>query len=367
MSIILIIATSLICCFLIFQIAGLVALFMEEKPLPKLSAFPFVSILVAARNEEENIKACLEALIQVNYPADSIEILVGNDCSTDATGKVVEAFAQNHSQVQVFNLDGSEYKSTKGKARVLAFLANKAKGEFLFITDADAQVNTDWVHELLSHFDEKTGIVSGMTLIEGKGLFSVLQSLDWMYYLSMNNVLTRLGMHITAVGNNMAVRKQAYTDTGGYEKIAYSITEDHKLFREVRKAGWRTKNILTRNALVHTKPIKKLSTFMHQRKRWMKGARELPVLYLITLSFSSLFYPAAVILFFFNPTLFLFVWFLKYAFQTIHIVQVQNVLNLSPIKFYKHVFFEIYQFLYVPLLFLFLMLPIKTIWKERAL
>jgi 1,2-diacylglycerol 3-beta-glucosyltransferase len=367
MSMVLIIAALLICCFLIFQIAGLVALFMEDTPPPKLSNLPFVSILVAARNEEENIKSCLEALNLVNYPTDLIEILVGNDCSTDATGKVVEEFAQFHSHVHVFHLDGSEYNSTKGKARVLAFLANKAKGEFLFITDADAQVNKEWVQELLSHFDEKTGIVSGMTLIKGKGLFSVLQSLDWMYYLSMNNVLTRLGMHITAVGNNMAVRKQAYKDTGGYEKIAYSITEDHKLYREVRKKGWDTKNVLTRNSLVYTKPIKKISTFMHQRKRWMKGARELPVLYLITLSFSSLFYPAAVILFFYNPTLFLFVWFLKYAFQTIHIVQVQNVLSLPPIRFYKHVFFEIYQFLYVPLMFLFLMLPIKTIWKERAL
>src|SRR5690606_785397 len=129
MSIVFIIAIVLICCFLIFQIAGLVALFMEEKTPSKLTEFPFVSILVAARNEEENIKACLEALIKVNYPTDSIEILVGNDCSTDSTEKVAEAVAQNHNLVKVFNLDVSECNSTKGKARVLAFLPNKAKGE----------------------------------------------------------------------------------------------------------------------------------------------------------------------------------------------------------------------------------------------
>lgn len=367
MTTILILFALLVFCFLTFQVIGLTALFMETKSPPKTSHFPFISILVAARNEEYNLQSCLDALLNVNYPRDSMEILIGNDCSTDSTGLIAENYAKNHAQIQAFQLDGSECNSTKGKARVLAFLANKAKGEMLFITDADAKVNPEWVNELLAHFDDKTGIVSGMTVVEGKSLFSTLQSLDWLYYLSMNNVLTRLGMHITAVGNNMAVRKQAYLDTGGYEKIPYSITEDHKLFREVRKAGWQTKNILTKEALVTTKPIEKLSTFFHQRKRWMKGARELPVLYLITLSFSSLFYPSVVVLFFLNPSLFLFAWFLKYAFQTIHIVQVHNVLELPPVKFYKHVLFEIYQFLYVPVMFLFLMLPLKTIWKERAL
>ncbi|MGH7600113.1 MAG: glycosyltransferase, partial [bacterium] len=70
------------------------------KNAPALHSTPRVSVLVPARNEENNIGACLKGLIQQDYSA--LEILVLNDDSTDKTAEIVQAFAAQDSRVKLF-------------------------------------------------------------------------------------------------------------------------------------------------------------------------------------------------------------------------------------------------------------------------
>ena len=66
--------------------------------------WPSISIMVAARNEEENIEDCLRSLLNVDYPLSKLEILVGDDGSTDQTFKKVQAIASEYDHVQLFSI-----------------------------------------------------------------------------------------------------------------------------------------------------------------------------------------------------------------------------------------------------------------------
>ena len=109
---------------------------------------PFVSILIAARNEEDNLADCLESVLAVDYPPDKFEILVGNDKSEDQTGEIIDAFSVRYPQIKGYTIYKHKIDGN-GKANVLAQLATNARGEYLFITDADIRIPFPWIKTML--------------------------------------------------------------------------------------------------------------------------------------------------------------------------------------------------------------------------
>lgn len=141
----------------------------------------------------------------------------------------------------------------RGKANVLANLAHVATGEYFSITDADIQVNPNWIQSMLVRFDDETAIVSGITIGKGNNFFEKLQALDWTYFNAVLTATTNMGIPCTAVGNNMVISRKAYFATGGYESSDFSVTEDYKLYAAVRKLKWKTKNIATPELFISPK------------------------------------------------------------------------------------------------------------------
>src|SRR5438552_3792980 len=125
-------------------------IFIKNNP-KKLNHFPAISIFVPARNEGQHILQCLESLEKLNYPKDKIEILVGNDASTDNTEAVVKQFVQNKPNFYLFNIH-ENFGKARYKANVLAQLAHKAQGDFYFFCDSDTVVRPEWAKALLAEF-----------------------------------------------------------------------------------------------------------------------------------------------------------------------------------------------------------------------
>ena len=170
------------------------------------------------------------------------------------------------------------------------------------------------------YFDEqKTAIVSGITIVEEEGTMGRMQEIDWMYFMGLLKSFANLGLNCTAVGNNMAITKSAYFDTGGYENMDFSVTEDYKLYKEVRKRGWKTKNILNENVINKSAAIKSFYQMMHQRKRWLMGARELPFYWWILFSIFGMFAPAIIIVFIVNYKLAIIIYFIKLTLQSLSV------------------------------------------------
>lgn len=127
--------------------------FLEFEGISSLSEFPSVSIIIPVRNRPEEIAACLESLIQIDYPSKKLEILVVDDNSTDQTPEVVSGFP-----VRLIPL--KEHKQAS-YCRNLA--AQEAQGEILAFIDSDCLAEPFWLKELVPAFkDQGLGAVGGV-------------------------------------------------------------------------------------------------------------------------------------------------------------------------------------------------------------
>jgi cellulose synthase/poly-beta-1,6-N-acetylglucosamine synthase-like glycosyltransferase len=108
---------------------------------------PMLSILMAAHNEEAVIQEKIESILNSDYPASKIEILIGSDCSTDRTNSIIEQFAKNNSQFHFF-----EFSNRTGKIGIVNFLYKKATGSILLLTDANVILQKNTLFELVKHF-----------------------------------------------------------------------------------------------------------------------------------------------------------------------------------------------------------------------
>ncbi|WP_052732900.1 glycosyltransferase [Hymenobacter terrenus] len=259
-------------------------------PLP--SPLPRVSILIAARDEAATLPRCLASLRALSYPTDLLEILVGDDASTDSTAAVAQAAMRGFSGSFRIIPIADTLGAAQGKANVLAHLARHATTDFFFITDADISLPTTWITALLAHAAPGVGTVTGVTAVHGPRLFHRLQGIDWLLSLSMVQTVSDLGRPVTAMGNNMLVTRTAYEATGGYEALPFSVTEDFTLFRAVLARGYGFRQIFSPEARADSLPILTWPALMKQRRRWLRGVESLPLRLRLELLFFSGFWPA---------------------------------------------------------------------------
>ncbi|GAB4024070.1 glycosyltransferase [Spirosoma koreense] len=324
---------------------------------------PRVSILIAARNEEASILACLRTITQLSYPPQLLEVLIGSDQSTDRTDALVAEFIADKPGFQLIRI--SENKSgLAGKANVLAQLAQRAQGELFFFTDADTQVPVDWISHLSQPFTGKIGICTGVTLPEGPKLFHKLQTVDWLYNLTLTHLLSSLGIPVTAMGNNMAVSRVAYEAVGGYEALPFSIVEDYTLFRAIVGCGFDFRNLLDETVLARTQPVDTFRPFFQQRKRWMRGASDLPAWMVAALYAQYLAGPILLLIAWVSPIAALGLYLTRLFGQTMVLSFGISRLRRTSLWAYA-LLFEIYQLVMGPLSVLFYLLPAPIEWKGR--
>jgi cellulose synthase/poly-beta-1,6-N-acetylglucosamine synthase-like glycosyltransferase len=332
--------------------------------LPEPSHWPEITILLAARNEEKNIGACLDSLLKLDYPTDKLHIIIGNDQSQDQTEEIAQQYAAKHAFITIVNIK-EDGRGLKAKARVMAQMDTLAKGDFYLVTDADIRVKPQWAKFMIRHMKPETGVASGTTMVSGKGLYTMLQGIDWAHFMGMLNMISYAGVPATAVGNNMIIRKEAYWQTGGYGAIQFSITEDFKLYAEVCKQGWKWDNIMIPEVLAYSESTKGFMPLLHQRKRWLSGGRELPFYWWLLFAIFGAYYIFTPILLFVNPFLGLTILVSKMFLQFLSLIRIHHLLGEKAPNLLLHLIYELYLFAITISTTLFFIIPIKTIWKGR--
>lgn len=249
-----------------------------------------VSIILAVRNEERFLPACLEALAaSIAASRLKCELLIGNDGSTDRTRIIADKFAQTADfPCKVIEVVGN-IGLARGKANAVGQIIPHAQAELLLITDADTRVPSTWVAAMAAAFKADTALVTGFTLVGGRAMYAQLQAVDWAVALGSSHLLASLGFPLTSLGNNMAYRKSAYLQTGGYERLPLYITEDLALLKAVRAHGWQTRHLACPNILAITEPVESLREWILQRKRWFAGALAMSLPFKILMLADGLF------------------------------------------------------------------------------
>ena len=237
---------------------------------------PFVSIIIAARNEEQNIGNCLQSLSTLSYPRDLFEIIIVDDRSADSTASIVRTFAADHPWAKLITAEPGSGE-IQGKTNALTQGIDAAKGEILLFTDADCIVRPEWIERTVSYYaDESIGVVAGFTELRAKGQFEEMQTLDWLFLFTVAAATIRLRYPVTAVGNNLSVRKKAYDLVGGYRKIPFSVTEDYALFHAITATkSYRARFPMDPSMLVKSAACSTLTQLHNQKLRWFRGGRDM--------------------------------------------------------------------------------------------
>ncbi len=232
-------------------------------------SLPFVSVIIAARNEERHIGACLDSLGSQRLPPQSYEVIIIDDHSTDATPAIIRSYSERQDNVRFFELA----EGLTGKKSAMTFGIREAKGEYIFQIDADCTAPGNWLPELGSHLRAKNAMAGGFTLVHyQKGLLEKIQALEHHYMLSIGKAVSRLARTLSLFGNNMAFKKNAYEQAGGYESLSKDISIDYQLVRAFHehKVG-PAQLVFNADSVVRTEPMKSFKDYFSQKKRWALG------------------------------------------------------------------------------------------------
>lgn len=211
---------------------------LKNAPAPQ--ATPRVSVLVPARNEESNIRACLEALIRQDYP--DLEILVLDDNSSDHTAEIVQEYVAKDRRVKL--LAGAPLPSRwLGKNWACHQLSENATGEIFIFTDADTRITPPSVRHTIGWMQHlHLGMLSAFSqqitkTLPEKLVVPVIDMLVysylplWLTYYSKDPALA------AANGQWIAFTREAYQRLGGHRAVRDQVVEDVELSRLAKRQG----------------------------------------------------------------------------------------------------------------------------------
>ncbi len=237
------------------------------------TAQPYLTVLVPARNEEDAIGTCTASLLAQDYPANKFEIIVIDDQSTDATAAIVATLCAAHPSLRLLRVL-ERPAGVSPKINALQYGINESKGEIIFTTDADCFVEPSWLSTCVRSFEENVGVVTGTTLFQNKQRVSPLlfgiQFLDFLSHTACAAGAIGNASVNNCNGSNMAYRRSAYDQAGGYTALAHLNTGDDSLLaqRIASETAYSVRFVLEASAQVTTYPVATWKGFMLQRMRW---------------------------------------------------------------------------------------------------
>jgi len=205
--------------FIVFTYIGyplvlLVLARISPKPVKRMPSFtqPFVSIVLAAKNEAQGIENRLRNLLEQDYPADRFEIIIVSDGSVDATESIIQKLAADLAPDQA-PITCHAYNPSKGKPTALNIGIEHAVGDIIVFADARQQFNKNTVSQLVANFSDPTiGGVSGelVFLQEGDSEIKAQMGAYWKYEKTIRKSESASGSVVGATGAVYAIRKHLY-------------------------------------------------------------------------------------------------------------------------------------------------------------
>lgn len=237
-----------------------------SAPFIPATQSPLVSIIVPAYNEELNAVNTIHSLLQQDY--SNLNIIFVDDGSKDTTYKKVSEAFKDHPRVQVFT------KSNGGKASALNFGIAESKAEFLICIDADTQLKTDAVSQLMRSMlsqngGQVTGAVAGNVKVGNeRNILTKWQSIEYTTAQNFDRRAFDLINGITVVpGAIGAFRKEAIEKAGSF--TTDTLAEDCDLTIRILRSGYKV--ITCNEAIAITEAPESIKQFMKQRFRWSYG------------------------------------------------------------------------------------------------
>lgn len=294
----------------------------------------FISVVVAARNEEKNIGHLFKMFQEQTYPPQLFEVIIVDDFSTDKTQDIILDFLSDRYHVI---RPGTE-AANSSKKKALEAGVQRAKGDLIVITDADCIPKKHWLQSVAS-FHQKTGavfIAAPVRLKSSNSFLGIFQSLDFITLQGITAASVTANVHSMCNGANLAYLRSVFLEVDGFAGIDKLASGDDMLlmYKIWKKHPGKVRYLKDEQAIVETEPMPTWGKFFRQRIRWSSKAgyyddwritAVLVFVYLFNLLFFVLFIAAIVNSFYW--------WLLLFYLVGKTIIEIPFVSSVA--KFYK--------------------------------
>jgi len=204
------------------------------------------SLIVACRNEENNIKTLIEKL--ENQSLKNFEIIFVDDHSSDKTLELLKDSLPLFSEIKVIESNGN------GKKHAIAEGIGIAKGDLIITTDADCIPGQEWIETIISFHDKTKAdlIICPVKMIEHDSLFSKLQAIEFLSLVASGAGAAGVGMPILCNAANLAFTKKAWLESKNDLKNNEPSGDDVFLLLSIKKRNGKILFIKSQKAVVIT-------------------------------------------------------------------------------------------------------------------
>jgi cellulose synthase/poly-beta-1,6-N-acetylglucosamine synthase-like glycosyltransferase len=237
-----------------------------------------ISIVIPARNEAENVEACVASILGGSYPRELMEVIVVDDFSEDGTAGFAAVAGARVVRMETLPADPDRSQAFKKKALAAGIAASA--GELIVTTDADCIAPEDWLQAIAEMYESgpTAAVIGPVAFHDTRSLVGIFQSIDFTTMQGITAAAHQLGLGNMANGANFAFSRAAFDAVGGYRDISgLASGDDFLLLHKIKQrfpAGVRY--LKSARAIVRTAPQPDWSSFFRQRIRWASKSGKYP-------------------------------------------------------------------------------------------
>lgn len=351
-----------------------------------------VAIIIAVRNEANNIHNLLTDLLLQTYPIAATEIIIINDHSTDNTAEIVKSYSQKHQHIILLNLPDN----LQGKKQAISYGISQTNSELIMTTDGDCRLKPLWIASVCEFYQQKHAkLISSAVHLSlapppapcepshrpsGRGFLTysmsssppfgrcdgsqgagrrviskfgaIFQILDFAALIGIGAVSMHVGKPTMCNGANLAYTKEVFEEVGGFSGNEQIASGDDEFLLQKIAAKYPNDVHFLKNfdAIVHTETAKTMYSFFQQRKRWASKWKEhkqiqvkLVAIFVFAIHFCSLLLP--IIAIFANFSSFsnfinflwqftIFFWSVKIATEMLFVSVILQFFRLSTLLYF---------------------------------
>lgn len=243
----------------------------KDISLERSEEKPPVSIIICAKNEDDNLTEFLPKILVQDYP--EFEVVVVNDCSSDNTENVIDEFAKIFPNLKKVTIKEDEYYKHGKKFAIMVGIKGSKHNHLLF-TDADCYpANEHWLSDMSSGFANKKEIVLGYGAYQKEaGFLNKLIRFDTFLIASSYLSAAIKGKAYMGVGRNLAYKKELFYKQKGFSKHYHITSGDDDLFINQATTIDNTNVVITGNAITYSLAKTTLREWIRQKQRHLTTA-----------------------------------------------------------------------------------------------
>ena len=225
-----------------------------------------ISVIIAARNEAENIPDLIKSLKDLDYPEKLFEIIIVDDNSNDGTLDMLNNYSNSSNNLSVFSL---EKDLASGKRNALSIGISKSKYKNIMITDADCRPEKNWLKSYSEFFSNDFNFLFGVaSFYQHKDIVNKISCFENLRNSILSFSMALIGLPYSAAARSFGFTKTAFDSIGGYTGTIDTISgDDDLLLREAVKKNKKIGVVTNNNSAVYSESKRNLVEYFQQKAR----------------------------------------------------------------------------------------------------